>query len=260
MKPRKEQRMQRAEKAIAAIPIRRDVLERSFEEFCETGELPEQQRLAGAVVKAAMDGQLPPAEHAFFDEAERFRFLVNQARSPRAAAAPSVREYLFDEAVYGPGIVSRAARAALRIEVDEGGNVLDPQFLADRPLPEFATVGLRLLGFPERLVKPPYEDQAQRLFARYAELRERIDHDDRKWFEVLAAAIEQFQDTGELPRDDLLRDAVLADAELEALFRHKRGHDVTERMAVLDHIAKATGQERDTEIKRLQAMAAERWL
>lgn len=48
--------MERVEKAIAALPLRPDVVQKAFERFRDTGELPEQQRLAAAVTEQALRG------------------------------------------------------------------------------------------------------------------------------------------------------------------------------------------------------------
>jgi hypothetical protein len=96
------------------------------------------------------------------------------------------------------------------------------------------------------------ERGARRLFLRYDALREQIDHEDRDWWWELEEAVFAFSQEGVLPEDELMRDAVLADAEMDALFRHSRGRDVGEQMALLDAAARARGAKREAAIERVQ--------
>ena len=96
-------------------------------------------------------------------------------------------------------------------------------------------------------------ERQQRLFARYDDLRTRINRfDGDPWFEQAADTVLRFLDTGDLPRDELLRDLVLANAEFDALWRHKRGQDVAELMAALDRAARAGGAKRTAAVARVQ--------
>jgi hypothetical protein len=246
MSLRKQRRIERVQQVIGRLPVRPTVLEKAFTHFCETGELPEEQRLADAVCRRALKIEEEPVYDlatAIVRAATRVRVEM-QSGSPKSQD-PSVRENLFHEAVFGDGIGKRAARIVLRCEVDFGADPTDPSFLADKTFPDHGSIGMHLLGFPERLAKPPYVAQAKRLFKRYAVLRDRIDHDDRFWFKAYEAALYRFDDYGELPDDELLRDAVLAGEELIALMRHARGHDVSELMATLDKAARAEGPDRE---------------
>lgn len=253
-------RGRRIEKLAAVIdkmPIPRKVVQKAFEHFCDTGELPDQQRFAAAVTEQASNGGTPPAT-----EANDLASIISRVRlsvaSPQAEQHPAkppvapVREFLFDEAVYGPVFVRKAARGALRLLVFLDGDVTDPQFGADRGLPRYGSLGMHILGFPERWARPPYVKQARRLFLRYDELRERIDHDAGDWWCALQEAVCAFARHGELPADELMRDAVLADAEMDALFLHGRGRDVGEEMALLDAAARARGAQREAAIERVQ--------
>jgi hypothetical protein len=239
-------RLGRVAEAIGKLPVRSTVLEKAFTLFCETGELPEEQRLADAVCRRALKIEEEPAYDlatAVVRTATRVRMEM-MSGSPKPQE-PSVRENLFHEAVFGDGIGKRAARLVLRREVDFGADPTDPSFLADKTFPDHGSIGMHLLGYPERLAKPPYVAQAKRLFKRYAELRDRIDHEDRWWWKAMEAALYTFDDYGELPDDELLRDAVLAGEELTALMRHARGHDVSRLMAALEKAARANGPDRE---------------
>jgi hypothetical protein len=243
--------------AIDALPIPRRVVQKAFERFCDTGELPEQQRFAAAITKQAINGGQPPPSVAddLASHIRMARLKVVSTQGQRDGAEPQlppVREFLFDEAVYGPGFIRKTARAALRLLVFLDGEVTDPQLGADKGLPKFASIGMHILGFPERLARPPYVKQARRLFLRYDALREQIDHEDRDWWWELEEAVFAFSQEGVLPEDELMRDAVLADAEMDALFRHSRGRDVGEQMALLDAAARARGAKREAAIERVQ--------
>jgi hypothetical protein len=256
MPGRRHKRLERVEKSFAARPLRSDLVKAAYEHFRETGELPEHDRLASEVLRHARWGYTP-------DQSTEARILkiLERARARRdqglpTPEEPSVRECLFHEAMHEHDIVRQAARVALRWEVDCGADVTDPEFLADRGLPEFGTVGLHLLGYPDRLLRPPYEEQGRRMLTRYAELRARVREEDEVWFERLSDTIVASQDRGDVPGDDLLRDAVLVFLELDSLIHHARGRDVSERMAALDTAATTEGPEREEAIERVRALMA----
>ena len=139
-----------------------------------------------------------------------------------------------------------------------GRDVTDPDFLgADTVLPDYGSVGLHVLGFPECLAKPPYEDQTQRLCDRFASLRERLDQDDRGWMDGFGEAAILFLHEGELPDDELMCEAVLANGEFMGILGHFLGHGDSEVMAAFDQVARARGEARAAAIVTVQAMAAE---
>jgi len=113
MKNRRNHRLERVEQAIRTMPIRANLLDTAFEHFRETGELPEEQRLADAVCRRVLNIE----EEASDDLAS----LIGQTMSLRVVQAvpeqpkgPSVRESLLHEAVFGDDFCRRAARIALR--------------------------------------------------------------------------------------------------------------------------------------------------
>ncbi|HEX5050422.1 MAG TPA: hypothetical protein VFZ65_01490 [Planctomycetota bacterium] len=248
---------------MAALPIRADLLDRAFGVFCKTGELPDGQRLAAAVVARALGRSPPPSR----DDPEKFaahlRRLIAVAKAEIDHGVPppqiSIREHVFDEAVYGPDVIRRGARALLKLEVELGADVTDPSFLADRTLPDHAGIGLHLLGFPEFVATPPYEAQAHRLFARLAELRDRIDQDDTApWFLVADDAVVAFR-RGELPQDELLLDTVLVNAEFQALWWHSQGYDNAELLAACDAAAQSIGADRDAAVERVRVLVQQEY-
>ena len=106
------------------------------------------------------------------------------------------------------------------------------------------------------MVKPPYEEQAQRLFDQFHDIRERIDRDDRQWMDAYGEAAMVFLHEGELPEDELMREAVLAYGEFFGLLQHHVGHGDPEVMAAFEQVAKGRGKKRLAAIARVRAMAA----
>jgi hypothetical protein len=255
MKRTAARRFSRIEDAVEALPLRRHVVRRAFAEFCETGELPERQRLAEAVV----DELLGPREAEC--DPHVITVVLRALGGPQAKPKPfevapprTVREHLFAEAIYGDGIARNAARRAIVWAVDGGADVCAADFAAHHGLPTIGTVGLHVLGWPGRLVRAPYEEQARRLLARNEALQERVPNDVPAWREEVVDAVLAFELEGELPPEGLLREAVLIDAEFAALLRHRRGEDVAEVMAAFDAAATAVGAERDDAVSRLQQL------
>ncbi len=255
----RKKRLQKVSQQIDAMPITPAVEEAAFERFRETGELPEHQRLAAAVIKRALQGRSGRRKVGPSSWEESIRILAEMAEGlaePEPERQP-LREWLFDEAVYGPDFVRCAARGALKILVAADRDVTDPEFIDKSvELPDYGSVGLHVLGFPECLAKPPYEDQTQRLCDRFASLRARINRDDREWMDGFGEAAILFLHEGELPDDELMCEAVLANGELMGLLGHFLGHGDPEAMAVFDQVARAQGEARAAVIVRVQAMVA----
>ncbi|HEX5050412.1 MAG TPA: hypothetical protein VFZ65_01440 [Planctomycetota bacterium] len=162
---------------------------------------------------------------------------------------------LLDEAVRAPEPFRGLSRLLLQLFAQIGLDVTQP-ILADSDIqrPDYGSMGLHLAGFPECLAKAPYEEQAHRLFARCAELRRRIQPRDDRWYAALAAAGARFLNEGELPDDELLREAVLANGELFALARNFGGDGDAEVLAAFDAAAASTGEQRDDALRRLQEL------
>lgn len=245
MKPRMNKRLEKVKKTITSLPIRKKVLDELFEVFVEFGELPEEQHLADAVARRALGR-----------EETRGGFLVLRPR--REEAFPEIREMLFDEAVFDTGFGQRAARLAIAAEVALGGKVTDPRFASHHGMPEHGSMGMHVIGHPQRLAIPPYVDQANRLFARYRVLRARIDHDDPDWFDPFKNALVAFHATGEIPVEGIERDYVLVEAELDTLMRHKTGEDVGELMAAFDAAARVMTEDREAAVQRVVELIAQR--
>lgn len=245
--------MQRVQAALNALPVRTDLAREAYLHFQATGELPDNQRLAHAVVSHAKSGRAPDDWETDIFEAARIRRLLNAPPRPK----DEIMDALYGEAVWARPTARDAAREVLKILSDLGADVTKPIFAergsALKP-PDWGTVGLWFLGFPECLATPPYEEQAHRLFERFAGLRERIDQDNQGWFDELEIAASRFALSGELPDDDLTRDCVLADGELTCLARNAPGVDDSELMAAFDAAARATDTDRQAAIELVQEL------
>ena len=254
MKKLLKKRLTEIENHFATVPIHFTVVKAAFEEFRRSGELPEDQRLAYAVVKRARAGY-----DCVYDEHGRFDWAASIQAGLKVKPRPNdaLMDELFDEAVWADGFVRTAARMVLRGFAAAGLDPSEPQ-LADKgiEIPDFGGVGIHLLGLPDRLAKPPYEEQARRLFTRYETIRERVPQGDRRWMDEFGKANGAFHEFGELPDDDLLRDVVLADAEFRTLIRHAAGEDVRELMAAFDRAARAEPDDRDGAVADLVALAS----
>jgi hypothetical protein len=248
-------RVKRVQSALDAMPLREEALQEAYEVFKMFGELPEHERLAQAVVDSAIAGELLPIKPPP-DEADLIRLIQAKDREKENAPPkePTLREHLLDHAGYAPPPLRYPARLACTVVAARGLDLTDPKTLADEPLPLHQGIGMHVLGYPERLVRAPYHEQAERLFARFDELRKHTPQHDDPWFDECSHAAVRFRVTGELPDQELMRDAVLADLEMECLVRHKRGHDVGELMAALDKAARTKGRAREDAIAVVQQL------
>lgn len=253
-------RLARVQKAIDDSPVRRKVLREAYESFWMFGELPDDDHVAYEVVQQALHGgeeqALPPEEQLERKVKKAGASYWNRGSLPELTKPETVRDRLFEEALFERPALRREARAAIAIEVAYGGNVESPGFASRHGMPMHASVAMHVLGYPQKWAAPPYEFQAQRLFTRLDALRVRIAKGDPAWFEVQVDAIVQFLRTGELPDDDLRLEALLAHVELDQIIAHKGGKDVSEAMGLFDLAARREGEERDEVLGKLCELAA----
>jgi hypothetical protein len=231
----RDRRLGKLQAAIEVQPVRPELMDEWYPWFKDFGELPEDDELeARAVVRRAMHGG---------DE--------NEESGPLEFEACNVRAALFHEALFDHVLHRPVARAVIATEVAYGGNIESPGFAAHHGLPVYGKVALHVMGYPRNLVLPPYESQAKQLLARHDELRARIDQQDAARFDAHVEAEMQFIHTGELPREELHRECVLSSMELGLLWKHKRGRDVTEAMALFAKVALKKGEERKHVLQEL---------
>lgn len=231
-----KRRLLLVEAQFAAVPIAPQVVRAAFETFRKTGELPEDGRIVRSVLRRAKAG---------YDCIHDPRDVLARQASIRAAVLTKPRpedpvmDTLYSEATSENLVVRKAARVALRALASAGLDPCEPLFAgAELDVPDWCSVGLHLIGFPEVLAKAPYEARAEHLFARHDALRARVPPDEPAWSDRLAQAVTAFHEYGELPAEELLRETVLAEAELWALIRHAAGEDVAETLASVDARAK----------------------
>jgi hypothetical protein len=251
------------EKAIArveALPIPRPVEDAAYERFKQTGELPDAEKLARACIDRALNyGHSVRNGMRVLDIRETLRALDRLGKTPeREPGWQPPRKQLFLEAVYGWEVVRMAARIVIKALVTMGLDPEDPDFVdEDLDLPDWGGVGLHLLGFPECVVKPPYKRQAERLFRRMDELRERVDRDDAGWMEEYGEATLRFLREGELPVDALMADAALAYGEFMGLVAHFLGGGDREVMDAYDLPARGSVAARARAMETLRGMGRE---
>ncbi|MBK8980653.1 MAG: hypothetical protein IPM29_32525 [Planctomycetes bacterium] len=259
MAKRLKSRLDRVARAVDEVPIHKDVLDGAFEHFRRTGELPEADRLAKAVINHTLSSARwaheplgPGGLLKWADEiAARLETLRSMPDTPGTPPLPPARERLLREAVHPHEIVRMAARACLQVCARVGIDVTARDFLDGEPAAEFGPTGLAMLGFPECLVRPPYVRQARRLIARLEVVRCRIDRSDPDWFDAFGEAILAFRDRGELPDAVQAREVALIDGEQLALTASYLGRGDAELIAAFDAVARARRSERAAATARL---------
>ena len=228
MNRRLTKRLTSVEQNVAKQPISNDVLAPAVDTFRETGELPDNDRLAAAVLRVAQDSYLPVYKD---DGALDWAATIQATMQAKKRRQDRVLEGLYAEAIHAPTVARNAARMVLRAIATLGRDPAEPLFREDYELPEDTFIGLHMLGFPERLIAEPYEEQAQRLIERIHALYRR-QPGNRRWSDALRDAMEDFAAFGMLPEDELLRATVLAQGEANALLMNLAGEDVGELMAL----------------------------
>lgn len=238
------QRLDRVHERLGSPTVVRELARPAYEVFRKTGVLPDDQEVAHEVVQRVLRGYdaFPNTGHPVLDRQRAVRAAVETPDRP----PDPILDSLLDEAVWAPDPMRWAARDALRGLAGIGLDVTKPLF-AGRDVEEHirGSVGLTLLGFPDVLYTPPYEERAERLLANFARVRERVGDDDDEWFGAMRAAEIAFAERGEMPPDELQQEAMLALHELDALMRHGVGEDVAGVLALIDGLRNTPGWDRD---------------
>jgi hypothetical protein len=237
-----DKRLSKLRRVVEAAPILPHLMKEYYPWFRDFGELPDEHLVAVAVVQRALRGG--SERHADPIEFEQV----------------SVRDSLFEEALFDPPPMRAVARAVIATEVAYGGNVESPAFASHHGLPIYGKVSLHVLGWPRMLVKEPYEDQAKRLLVRLDGVRARVASDNDPWLTAQAQAQLRFYATGELPKDELHRDGVLVSVELDLLWAHHRGRDASEGLALFKRTQWGETEEREAAVKGICELAAARKL
>ena len=253
------ERLNRIGDRVRNIPIPEETVANAYERFAASGELPEHDRLAQAVIDKALQPPAPPVR-SLAEHAEHFRGLLDRLRNSLDgqghAPQPELRRALFHEAMVDLEPVRIAARFMIQALVRSGRDVTDPDFLpAEVGTPEFGSLALHLMGFPEILVRAPYEDQAQLLIDRLRDVRQAIPEDDPHWTAQVPGACRAFVEDGQVADDPLLREAVMVLVEINALSRCLIGEGDRSVLRAFHRYAQASPNKRATSLRRLQCLA-----
>lgn len=232
-------------------PVPSNVLRAYFRRFRRSGELPEEEHEAAAVVAKVKAGFELVACPGLLPDTTTDEF------APRPRAEDPAMDAMLDEAATGTGLARVCARFFLENLARLGQDVTAPQ-LQDWLPPEIGSMAMEFMGFPERLVRKPYAKQARRLLNQLPALRERVPKTPkahRAWHQKLAQATVVFQLSGEQPDSEDMMNMILAMGEMATLVRHFVGEDVRQEMGLFEKIAQATDAARKVAIDELAALA-----
>ena len=222
-------------------PLSQQALNELYAKFLKAGELPNDARTARAVVERAL-------------VARRSGGITRQEEGLPIAGPP--REQVLREAAQPFDVPRKAARLLIEILVEGGGDPTDPEFIpSDYEIPEFGSVAMHILGWPDRLVRPPYEQQMQRVLQQHAQLRAYWPRTDM-WYRDAADALASFLTRGELPRDDVFQLYALTIGEMFAIHAHYCGRGGENLLAAYDAVATAPDEERADALRRLGELQA----
>ncbi len=183
MNSTRTRRLKKVGQLIESTPIAPEAVNAAFMRFGETGELPDHRRLAHAVTRKALyarEQEASPGQAATWISKVRTQWVrAHRARCQSAGPVRfkplSLREALFNEAVHGSKTVRQPARAALKALVVNGGDVTDPQLVADDMTARgSSTVGQHVLAMVAGDDKQPPPGAARKLLAQARE-------DDQSW-------------------------------------------------------------------------------
>lgn len=237
-----DRRLDRAGHSIDQQPLAPDAIDGHYTQFLGTGDLPDNRRIAWAVLKRALCAR------------RSGRVSFQASRGPLAGPP---REQLFREATHSCDAARIAARLVIRTLVANGEDPSDPEFVAaDLDVPQFGSVGLRMLGWPDQWVAPERTAQMQRVMKQHAHLLAGEPRGDA-WRRDAATAISGFLRRGELPQRDDMRQCVLTFAEMLALYVHCFGHGGDELLDAFEAAANASASERDVALHRLGQILAQ---
>lgn len=248
MSTQRTKRLQEVEGVFRGIPIPVAAVQRAFEVFRKTGELPDDRPLTWAVATRVRTGRMPYTDIRNVDWAKVF----SEPEGTRTEPIDPVLDALFEEVIWASEPYRWAARQVFLGLAASGVDPSTAKFGGMEP-PAYGTVGIEAFRFPQSLVQAPYRRQATRLLRRIDRLRERIPQ-NRAWFAAFEQALGDFHAFGERPQDELVLEGILALGEIVALGRHAVGEDVSQWMAAFDAAARKTGAARDEAIAVLQEL------
>jgi hypothetical protein len=237
---------------IDSQPLNPAAVDLSYAEFLGDGQLPENARIAWTVLNRALNARKPPVDPRAGSDSI-FRRRAGDIDRPGFVALPP-REQVFREAVSALDPASRFARLLIGLLIQAGDDPTDPEFIpSDCQIPQFGSTAMSLFGWPDQWVRPPYEQQLQRVLQQHAALRADTDRSDA-WFRAAAAGLAGFLSRGEVPSDDLVCRFALTIGEMFAIHAHYFGHGDEELLAAFEASATTSGAERDAVLVVLGAL------
>lgn len=237
-------RVHAAKARLNRFPYRYEAIDNAYARFLEDGTLTEDDSIAGCVLLRVLNARkpLPPDPEAP---------VLYQPYG-------TTREMLFREACCKVAEVRTFARDLLRVLVQAGHDVTDPELIGPEMEPwEYAPVCLRLIGWPHHYVPSQYHGQLDRLLERQAAERAGRARGDATWGTNAAKAVGAFLRSGTLPSDPRFLTYVLGIGEQFALSFHAAGQAVTELLAAFDAIATGSAAERAEALRRVGPLQAQ---
>lgn len=237
------------ETALQQCPLAADAVNETYGSFLRTGTLPRDRRLSWAVLDRAIHARKASAD----------------TRAPRSMwdrlhdrPNEDARYMVFREACSSQAAPRDFARILVRALVQSGDDPTDSEFVpTDLEQPEFGSVAMHALGWPDLWAREPYAKQLQRVLAQHAALRARGPRSDL-WYHNAAAALAGFLSRGDLPDDDAECMFALTLGEMFAIHADYFGHGDEELLAAFDAVARANGAQRQAAMRHLGAVQAKR--
>jgi len=243
-------RVQAVQTRINRFPYRYEAIDNAYARFLDDGTLPEDCSLAWRVLHRVLNARKSQPEL----QQEQLEHAAN-----RTLWQPygSTREMLFREACCTEPSARRLARICLEALVQAGYDPTDPEVIGPEMEPMgFATVSMRLLGYPDRYVRPEYEAQLQRVLRQQDEVRAHSPKDNADWDRGAGVALAAFLGHGRLPTDSRYFLYVLTTGEQFALAAHYFGRGGEDLLAAYEAVATTTGKERAGALRRLGELQA----
>jgi len=158
---------------------------------------------------------------------------------------------LFHEACCSEPAARDLARFLLRALVQAGYDPTDPEVIGPEMEPmDFATITMRLLGWPHRYVEPKYEAQLQRVLRQQDDVCAHRPKGNADWDRGAGATLAAFLNHGRVPTDSRYFLYVLTTGEQFALHIHYFGHGGEDLLAAYEAVATTTGEERAAALRR----------
>jgi hypothetical protein len=235
------------ETALQRCPLAPEAVSEIYSSFLQTGALPNDRRLSWAVLERALHARKASADTR-----------ARQSKWDRLHERPNedARYMVFREAIHQDPAPRDFARILIRLLVRSGDDPTDPEFVPpDLEHPEFGSLAMHALGWPDLWAREPYAKQMQRVLVQHAALRAQGPRSDL-WYHMAAAALAGFLLRGHLPEDDAECLFALTLGEMFAIHADYFGHGDEELLAAFDAVARANGAKREAAMRHLGAMQA----